>query len=250
MAIMLLFAQSASEMYDRANTLVEKRDLPAARAAIDQALRVDPRLVPALTLRAKLAMANDELDEAERSLKKAIEIAPTQSSIRTLLGIVSYLKNDFDSALDMLALSDQSDARAALYQAMSAEALNRLEASTAFYERALKLDRSTAEPRVAYARLLLKGGALDRAQALIEEALKLEPRSADALYEEGRCLFERADYTAAAEFGERALAFSARGPLERRVRYLLIRAYQKQGKVELAERNRDAFDKLPMPMVR
>jgi len=111
---MLLFAQSASELYDRANTLVEKRDLPAARAAIDQALRVDPRLVPALTLRAKLAMANDELDEAERSLKKAIDIAPRQSSLRTLLGIVSYLKNDFDSALDMLALSDQSDARAAL----------------------------------------------------------------------------------------------------------------------------------------
>jgi tetratricopeptide (TPR) repeat protein len=246
----LFFAQSASDLYNRADEMLRKRDLPAAQAAVDEALQLDPRFVPALTLQAKLAMANDQLGMAQQALETAITVAPKQPSLRFLLGVVFYLKNDFNSAMKALTLADSGDPRVVLYQGMTEEALNHADAARNSYERAMKLDHSTAEPRIAYARLLFKQGDLDRAQALIDESLKLEPTNADALFEKGRCLFERGEYAPAAEFGERALTTSTGGPLERRIRYLLVRAYQKQGASALADKHRAVFEKLPMPMAR
>jgi outer membrane protein assembly factor BamD (BamD/ComL family) len=63
-------------------------------------------------------------------------------------------------------------------------------------------------------------------------------------------LFERGEYKSAAEFGERALTEAQGGPLERRIRYLLVRAYGKTGNTQAAEKHRAILEKLPMPLVR
>jgi tetratricopeptide (TPR) repeat protein len=249
LAALVFLAQSSTDMYDRAHALLDKRDLAGARAAVDEALRINPRLLPALTLKAKLAMASEQLEQAQQALEAALAIAPKQSYPRFLLGVVFYLKNDFPRARQALALADRNDSRVALYEAMTQEGLGDSGAAVTAYERALKLDRSTAEPRVAYARFLFKQGDIERAETLVEAALKLEPNNAEALYEKGQCRFELGQYGQAAEFGERALAQGATS-LERRIRYLLVRAYQKQGALDLAEKHRAVFEKLPMPLVR
>src|SRR5436853_1718438 len=91
----LLFTQSAADIYNCATAFVEKRDLTTAQAAVDEALRVDARFVPALTLKAKLAMACDQLETAQQALDAAVVMAPKQPCLRFLLGVVYYLKNDF-----------------------------------------------------------------------------------------------------------------------------------------------------------
>jgi tetratricopeptide (TPR) repeat protein len=210
----------------------------------------DSKSIAALTSKAKQAMAAGDMDSAERSLETAIAAAPKQSYPRFLLGFLFYLKNDFDRARDTLAQADENDPRVALYVAMTEEALNHPEAAVANYERALKLDKTTPEPRVSYARMLRVQGNLTRAEALIEEALKLAPRSPDAQFEKGQCLFDRGEFAKAAEYGEQALAAALGGPLERRIRYLLVRAYGKTGSTQQAEKHRVILEKLPMPMVR
>jgi Tfp pilus assembly protein PilF len=246
----LFLAQSATEVYRRAGALLEKRDLDGARAAVDEALRLDPKLVPALALKAKLAINDDRLEEAHRLLDTAIALAPRQRDLRFLLGMTLYLKNDFDPALRALAAADPIDARVSLYKAMTEEALNHSEAAISHYERALELDPKGVDQRVAFARLCFALGRLDRAEALADEALRLDPRSPAALYEKGRCLFEGAEFRSAAEAGERALAGPGSAPLERRIRHLLIRAYGKIGDAEAASRHQAVFDRLPNPLVR
>jgi tetratricopeptide (TPR) repeat protein len=250
LAACFLLAQSAADLYLRATRLVDQRDLDGARAAVEDALRLDPKLVPALVLKAKLAMQADRLADAEQALKAAIATEPAQRYPRFLLGMTYYLKNDFDRAATVLASADQSDARVVLYLAMTEEALNHTAAAIADYERALKLDPKGVDQRVAYARLLFTQGGLDRAEALIDEALQISPESPDALYEKGRCLFERGEFAQAAQAGERALARPESGAIERRVRYLLIRAYQKIGNAEMVAKHQAVFDRLPNPLVR
>jgi Tfp pilus assembly protein PilF len=246
----LFLAQTALEIYQRANALLERRDLEGARIAVEEALRADPKMVPALILRAKLAIHANRLDDAQQALQTAQSVQPADRTVRFLLGFVFYLKNDFDRARSALLVADPNDARVILYRGLTEEALNHPEAAVANYERAIQLDKSSAESRVAYARLLFAQGNPDRAEVLIDQALKLAPKSADALYEKGRCLFERGEFAAAAESGERALAAPESAVLERRIRYLLVRAYTKTGNRELAAKHQTAFERLPNPLVR
>src|SRR5687768_18525794 len=94
----LLFAQSAIETYQRAATLLERRDMEAARTTVEEALRLDPKLVPALVLKGKLAIHANQLDEARGALESAVALKPADKASRFLLGFVFYLNNDFDRA--------------------------------------------------------------------------------------------------------------------------------------------------------
>ena len=246
----LLWFQSAGELYDRANALFEKRDMEGARSAVEQALRANPRLVPALTLKAKLAMASDRLDEAQKALDTAVAAEPRHAYARFLLGFVYYLQNDFPRARDTFALGDPGDPRVTLYRGLTEEALGNSDAAAANYELSIKNPKWSAEPRVAYARLLLTQGKVERAESLVDEILKRTPGDRDALYEKGRCVLERGDGALAAQFGERALAAAQTGTTERQIRYLLVRAYTKAGNRDLADKHRSAFEKLPMSLVR
>jgi tetratricopeptide (TPR) repeat protein len=249
-AATLLLSQPATDAYSRAQALFKQRNMAAARQAVDEALTLDPRFVPALLLKAKLAMAQGEMDDAQRALETAISADPKQSYPRFLLGFLFYLKNDFERARAALARADQNDARVTFYQAMTEEGLNNTAEAERLYQRTLKLDTSMVEPRVSYARLLFDRGDRERAEALIDEALALSPGDPDALCEKARCLVQRGEYRKAAHCCEKALTQPISPVQERRIRYHLIRAYQKLGKTEEAGQQRALFDKLPNPLVR
>jgi tetratricopeptide (TPR) repeat protein len=202
-----------------------------------------------LVNQARRAMAAERFDEAQAALETALSREPSQPYPRFLLGLLFYLKNDFPRARDALARAESDDARVLLYQALTEEALNQAEAAEKFFARAVQLDQRGAEARVAYARMLSAQGRLDEAARLIDEALKLAPKSPEALYEQSRLLFEKGAYQKAAGFGEQALA-RHEPALERRIRHLLIRAYQKLGNAEMAQKHRAIFEKLPNPLVR
>ena len=248
--VFLLAQPPAARDYQKATELFAKHDLQGADAALDESLQVDPQYVPALVLKARLAMIAGRMDVARRALAAAIAADPKQSGPRFLLGFCLYLDNDFQGARDALARADQDDARVSLYIALSEEGMNHTYAATLYYERSLKLDPVNAEARVAYSRLLRRQGKLDRAEALIDEALKPAPDAREVLYEKGQCRFERGAYAQAVEFGERALAAPGPAPTERQIRFLLVRAYLKAGNRDAAAKHRAIFESLPMPLVR
>jgi Tfp pilus assembly protein PilF len=246
----LLAQPPAAKDYLRAAELFAKHDLNGAEAAVQDSLRVDPHYVPALVLKARLAMTSGRMDVAQRALEAAIAADPNRREPRFLLGFCLYLENDFQAAMNALALADQADARVTLYRALSEEGLNHTASAIQYYERSLRLDRENEEAHVAYARLLRRQGSLDRAESLIDEALKFAPDARSVLYEKGQCLFELGQYLPAAQFGERALATPGPAPTEREIRFLLARAYLKAGDRDMAAKQRAIFESLPMPLVR
>jgi tetratricopeptide (TPR) repeat protein len=235
--------------YRQAVTLLEARDLKGAANAARRALAADPAYVPAIALMARIEMASGNLDSAEKRLRSAVAAHKADTGLQFLLGFCLYLGNDFDGALDALARADAADPNVILYRALSNEGLGREQNAVALYRQAIAMTKSS-EPRLALARLLRKEGDLNEASRLIDDALGNEPRRRDILYEKGQSLLAAGDAIRAAEFGERALAVRGDVPSEREIRYLLVRAYTKSGDASRAALHRNAFEKLPLSLVR
>jgi tetratricopeptide (TPR) repeat protein len=234
--------QSALALYQKAAAFFQQRQYEQSLAALDEALKLDPRLVPALTLKARLAMAVNRFDIAKASLLQAVEIEPGVAGSHFLLGFCYYVDNDFKNALPPLERSRQlkpDDARTHFYLALTLEALARADDAIASYEQSLKLEKNggeiLADTLVAYARLLFTLGRYDQSETLIDRALAAAPDSRDAQYEKGRLLFERRAYAEAITHGRKALEQPGAGTTERQIHFLLARAYAKLGQKELAE---------------
>ena len=227
--------------YEKANALFMEKKLPEALAAVDEALRLDPKLVPALTLKAKLAMAAHRLDLARQCLEQALVIDPRAPYAQFLYGLEAYMGNDMNSALTRFRKARQlspTDPRAALYLGLTTESLGQTSEAISLYEEAVRLERSAkqlhAETLLPGARLLLLMGRLDESEHWITQALKLSPNSRDAHFEFARLLFEKGDADRAAVEGELALGLSEGIVTDAAIRYLLIRAYQKSGRPDQA----------------
>src|ERR1039457_5382655 len=110
--------------YEKANSLFVAKKFPEALAATEEALRLDPKLVPALTLKAKLAMAAYRLDVARRCLEQALALDPRAPYAQFLYGLVAYMGNDAKEALPRFRKARQlnpTDPRAALYLGLTIE---------------------------------------------------------------------------------------------------------------------------------
>lgn len=249
--VWLLLAVSAGfQAYERANALFQQKRFPESLAALEEALRLDPNLVPALTLKAKLAMAMDRLDVAKECLLRATSIEPDSAYPQFLLGFYYYLENDFEKALPPLAKArrlNPADPRAPFYLAMSCEGLARADEAIAYYELTLKLlsDKPEVDPLVAYARLLFTLGRYQESGKLVDRALAIDSNSRDANYEKGRLLLDAGEPEKAIEQGEKALTLPGIGTTDRQVHFLLGRAYLRAGQKERAEAHLAKFRASP-----
>jgi tetratricopeptide (TPR) repeat protein len=234
-------ASPAQAAYEKANALFIEKKLPEALAAADEALRLDPKLVPALTLKAKLAMAAYRLDVARRCLEQALAIEPRAPYAQFLYGLEAYLENDMKAALPRFRRARELnpvDPRAALYLALTTESLGQPAEAMSLYEEAVRLERSAndlhGETLLPGAKLLFLLGRLDECERWLVQAAKLSPKSRDVHFEFARLLFEKGDAQRAAPEGEAALMLSEGIVTDTAIRYLLIRAYQKLGMADRA----------------
>ena len=190
------------------------KKLPEALAAVEEALRLDPKLVPALTLKAKLAMAAYRLDVARQCLEQALAIDPRAPYAQFLYGLEAYLGNDMKEALPRFRKARQlnpTDPRAALYLGLTVESLGPAGGGDVSLRRGGPpgtLRGRTARGDVVARRQAPSspgpaGGmrALDRARPL-----KLSPNSRDVHFEFARLLLKKGDAAQAAAEGETALA--------------------------------------------
>ncbi len=233
-----LFAQpdEARRLYEKANALFVEKKFAECQAALDQALRIDPKLVPALTLKAKLAMSANRYDIAREALEQAIAAGPSSWYAHFLLGFQLYLQNELQSAVAELEKArklNPRDARPALYLGLTQESLGRTAEALALYEEAVRLEQAAgklqADTLLTYSRLLFLLEKLDECGRAIDRALALQPDSRDGHFERARLLLKRGDAPGAAAEGERALRLPGPGVADAQVHYLLVRAYRSAG---------------------
>lgn len=222
--------------YEKANRLFVAKQFPEALAAIEEALRLDPKLVPALTLKAKLAMAANQLEMARKCLEQALGVDPGAAYAQFLYGLDAYLGNDLKEALPRFRRARQlspADPRAALYLGLTVESLGEPLEAMSLYEEAVRLEHSkggpTADTLLPGARLLLLLNRLDECERWLAQALKVAPASRDAHFEMARLLLKRGDAAKAALEGEKSLALSDGLVADSAIHYLLVRAYRQGG---------------------
>ncbi|HEY3839825.1 MAG TPA: tetratricopeptide repeat protein [Bryobacteraceae bacterium] len=202
--------------------------MPEALSSLEQALKLDPKLIPALTLYAKIAMSMNRLELARESLERALAVDPKAAYARFLYGLSYYLGNDLAHALpefERARAANPKDGRASLYLGLTYESTGRTGEAMRMYEESVRVGPST-EGYLAGARLLYLEGRLDECERWIRDALKLEPDSRDAHFELARLLLREQKMEPAAMEGERALELREGAVTDSQIHYLLIRAYR------------------------
>jgi tetratricopeptide (TPR) repeat protein len=239
------------QAYQRGNALFIAKKLPESEAAIDEALRLDPRLVPALTLKAKLAMAGNRFDVARNSLEQALAVDPASGYAEFLYGIEAYSTNDLRLALPRFEKARQlspEDPRAALYLGYTLEALGQTDKALTYYQDAVRLEQRAGAPQaeslLAGSRLLLLMGRPEECERWIAQALKIEPDSREGHFEFARLLLVKGEAAQAAGEGEKALLLPGGDTTDTQIHYLLIRAYRESGDAAQSARHADILHSL------
>jgi tetratricopeptide (TPR) repeat protein len=214
--------------YRHADALFAAKKIPEAVQSLEQALKQDDKLVPALTLYAKIAMTMNRFELARDSLVRALAVDPKAAYAQFLYGLNFYLTNDLVNALPQFRKArqlDPRDARAALYLGMTYESLGQTKEAMMQYEDSVRLN-PVADSYLTGARLLYLESRLDECDRWIQKALQLDPASRDAHFEKARLLLRQDHSADAAKEGERALALSGGAVTDIQLHYLLIRAYR------------------------
>jgi tetratricopeptide (TPR) repeat protein len=228
--------------YRQANSLFVAKKMPEALASLEQALKLDPKLVPALTLYAKIAMSMNRFELARESLERALEADPNAAYARFLYGLNYYLPNDLTHALpefEKARAANPKDGRARLYLGLTYESIGRVDDAMRMYEESVRVGPST-EGYLAGARLLNLEGHLEECEHWIRNALRYEPQSRDAHFELARLLLREEKLEEAAKEGERALELRGGDVTDSQIHYLLVRAYRVSAPA-LASKHADAL---------
>lgn len=253
LVILLLF----ESLLERAQSLLKSGKVEEAQAAIEAAVKESPRSVPALTLQGRVAMARNDLDLARRSFQQAAALAPENAGVQFLLGFFHYVDNDFVEALPVLQRARKlapSDARAALFLALTFEGLAQPSQAEELFKETLRLEakaqRQNAESFVAYSRMLFAQGRFDEAQTQVSAALAAQPNNGEALYQQARLSFERGRFPECIGHALQALQAGGDGVTPRQIHFLLSRAYGRSGNAEKAAEHRRLFEAIPPRLIR
>lgn len=228
--------RTASDAYDQANRYFQERKFQDCMNSLDEALRLDPELVPALTLRARLAMAVNRYDVAKDSLERAIAAAPDAWYPRFLYGFHFYQQNEMPAAIAAFTKARElnpRDPQSALYLGLAEESLGRNAEALALYREAIQLEEKAGalhvETLLTAERLLLLLGRSEECEPLIARAAALDPSSRDPHFEAARLRLKTGDNARAITEGETALKLRNGDVTDRQVHYLLVQAYKGAG---------------------
>ncbi len=234
-------ASPGQAAYERANGLFVARQFPEALAAVEEALTLDAKLVPALTLKAKLAMAANRYDVARQSLEQALAADPKAAYAQFLYGMTAYMNNEMKEALPRFRRARElapRDARTVLYLALTTESIGQAAEAMTLYREAVRLDRESGKPQadtlLPGARLLLVLGDLEESERWLRQAVRLAPKSRDAHFDLARVLLKKGEAAEAAGEGESALGLSDGVTQDAAIHYLLLRAWRAAGDADRA----------------
>ncbi|MEO8735484.1 MAG: tetratricopeptide repeat protein [Edaphobacter sp.] len=238
--------------YDNAKNALAKMQFSQADQEVDLALRLHPDFVPALILKARLALFAHRPDVAKSCLIRAVTDDPTSESAQFYLGVFHYLQNDFNLAIPPLEKArslSPADPMPPFYLAMSKEALGDAQSALRAYEEAETLSPGktpqAAAILVAHSRLLYSLDRFDESIAKDKLAIEADSQSRDAFYEAAKGLAHQGIYQEAATDGERALTLPELGTSDSQIHFLLGNIYLKLKRPDLAAPHLEKFRAAP-----
>jgi tetratricopeptide (TPR) repeat protein len=248
-----LAISTQQQHYDNAKDSLAKMEFNHADEEVDEALRLDANYVPALILKARLALFAHRPEVARSCLVKAVTVDPSSQSAQFYLGVYYYLQNDFALGIAPLERAQSlspEDPMPAFYLALSKEALGDAPVALRLYEQAVSKSGAAKTPQtaailVAYGRLLYSLGRYDESIAKDDLAVAADGQSRDAYYERAKGLEHQHRSQAAAVDGERALTLPELGTSDSQIHFLLGTIYLKLNQPDLANAHLAKFHAAP-----
>ena len=213
-------ATLAAAYLDRAKRLADVREYARADAAIEEALKRDPKHVPALVLQASCRLAQHRFQDAVAAAERALALEPDarqalalRGDARVQLGDLPRAREDYQKLLDAEAADVSAHARMAQLQFAEGDAA----AAAATLEAALQADGQRAEPPAPLARAALQLGELrfrtgdwDEADRWYAKAAEIHPDDPDTLDHLAELHAARGEFDKALELSAKAISLSPR----------------------------------------
>lgn len=248
----LQLAIGPAQHYEKAKQDFAQRKFSEAVSEVDAALHERPDMVPALVLKARLAMFAHRPDVAKSCLITAITTDPTSEEAQFFLGVVYYVENDFNLAISPLQTAQTlspKDPLPIFYLAMTHEALGDATQALDLYQQAENLspDKSpqSSSILVAYGRFLFSMGRIKDSIEKDRQAIEADAKSRDAHYELAKGLDQEGDFKNAALEGELALPLPELGTSDAQIHFLLANVYLKLKQPDLAKAHMEKFKAAP-----
>lgn len=186
-------------------------------AAADQALALDPDLGAAHASVAKRLGLEGNVQDAEASFKRAIELNPNYAPAYQWYGeLLRDLEGRIDDALVTSRRAKELDPKSAIIVKDYAESLERagqLDEAIKYYRQSVNLERRLAGGHTStgrvYATLL---GQLDNALAEYEKAISIEPDNSNTVRLIGLIFVELGDWQEAESWHDRFLSLESQAP--------------------------------------
>ena len=153
-----------------------------ALAALDRALALQPRLVPAWLSRGDVLVNANRTEEAAQAFRKVLAISPEHSEALRGLGDLALVHGD-------------------------------VQAAGGFYERVLGASPNDVPATIKLGVVRMRAGQRDEAVALFTRAIELEPKNGEALLYAAGAMVATGRPEAAIPYFDRAIAAGQRNPM-------------------------------------
>lgn len=244
----LQLATGPAQHYENAKQDFAQQKFSDAVSEVNIALHENPNMVPALILKARLAIFAHHADVAKSCLITAITVDPTSEEAQFYLGVFYYNQNDFRLAIAPLQTAQTLSPQSPLpifYLAMAHEALGDVTQALAQYQQAEDLSKERSPQRalifLAYGRFLLALGRTQEGIVKVRESIQDDSHSREAHFELAMELDQEEDFKNAALEGELALTLPDLGVSDSQIHFLLSRIYRKLKQPDLAKAHYEKF---------
>jgi tetratricopeptide (TPR) repeat protein len=241
-----------AQHYENAKQDFAQRKFDEAVSEVNTALHESPYMVPALVLKARLALFAHRPDVAKSCLITAITADPASEEAQFFLGLFYYNQNDFKLAVSPLQTAQALSPKSPLpvfYLAMTHEAMGDATQASDLYQQAENLSPEkspqSAEILVAYGRFLLALGRTEEGIGKIRRAIEIDPKSREAHYEWAKELDQEGDFKNAASEAELALTLPELSNSDAQIHFLLAKLYMKLKQPDLAKAHMEKFQAAP-----
>ena len=159
-------------------TLAAQGNASMAKAALDAALKLNPRSVPALLLQAEMAIDNRERDAAVTLINQALEVNPNSLDALSLLAAIAFLEDrtaDFEAHVTKALAINPTYGDAYRIAGSHAGRNYRFDEAAALTRRALILEPDNSKALIDLGSHLLRTGDEGEARNVLDAAFKLDP---------------------------------------------------------------------------
>jgi tetratricopeptide (TPR) repeat protein len=244
----LQLAVGPAQHYENAKQDFAQRKFSEAVSEVDSALHESPYMVPALVLKARLALFAHRADVAKSCLITAITADPTSEEAQFYLGLLYYNQNDFKLAIAPLEKAQTLSPKSPLpvfYLAMTHEAMADATRASDLYQQAENLSPENSPQsaliHLAYGRFLLTQGRTQDGIEKIRQSIQGDPSSREAHFELAKELDQEEDFKNAALEAELALTLPEFGTTDAQIHFLLSKIYRNLKQPDLAKAHLEKF---------